>query len=297
MPVAPTPIDALPETPSTSDPANFDTEGDAFLGALPTLRSQFNTEAGKVYTNAVEAADAATTASAASTTAQAAQTLVVAASGYFATSASSLSVTAGTKTVVLVESGKAFAAGDAIAIVRKSDPETRMYGSIDTGGVSGQTLTVSVASDGLVGSGGPFTDWMVIHTAFLQAGASAAELRELASAYAAVTPKSMKDAMAEVALTDGTTITPDFNAGINFGVTLGGNRTLANPSNLKVGQSGFIRVTQDGTGSRTLAFGSYWKRPGGAPTLTTTAGAKDIIVYEVISSTEILYGLAKNPSA
>ena len=40
------------------------------------------------------------------------------------------------------------------------------------------------------------------------------------------------------ALSDGSTITPDFNDSNNFSVTLGGNRTLANPSNLTAGQSG-----------------------------------------------------------
>lgn len=94
--------------------------------------------------------------------------------------------------------------------------------------------------------------------------------------------------IAPVALTDGATITPDFNAGPNFSVTLGGNRTLANPTNLAAGQSGSIVITQDGTGSRTLAFGSYWKfQSGTAPTLTTTASAVDVLVYYVESSTRI----------
>ena len=90
------------------------------------------------------------------------------------------------------------------------------------------------------------------------------------------------------ALTDGATITPDFSANNGFSVTLGGNRTLANPTNLVAGQSGVILVTQDGTGSRTLAYGSYWKFPGGtAPTLTTTAAAVDALVYYVGSTTQI----------
>ena len=90
------------------------------------------------------------------------------------------------------------------------------------------------------------------------------------------------------ALTDGTTITPDFSAGNNFSVTLGGNRTLANPTNMTVGQSGIIYVSQDATGSRTLAYGAYWKFPGGtAPTLTTTASATDALVYTVRTSTSI----------
>lgn len=90
------------------------------------------------------------------------------------------------------------------------------------------------------------------------------------------------------ALTDGATITPDFAAANNFSVTLGGNRTLANPSNLTAGQSGVIVITQDGTGSRTLAYGSYFKFAGGtAPTLTTTAAAVDVLAYYVESSTRI----------
>lgn len=90
------------------------------------------------------------------------------------------------------------------------------------------------------------------------------------------------------ALTDGATITPNFNNANNFSVTLGGNRTLANPTNLAAGQSGVIVITQDGTGSRTLAYGSYFKFPGGtAPTLTTTASAVDVLAYYVESSTRI----------
>ena len=90
------------------------------------------------------------------------------------------------------------------------------------------------------------------------------------------------------ALTDGATITPDFATANNFSVTLGGNRTLANPSNITAGQSGVIIVTQDGTGSRTLSFGSYWKFPAGtAPTLTTTASKVDAIVYYCESTTRI----------
>lgn len=90
------------------------------------------------------------------------------------------------------------------------------------------------------------------------------------------------------ALTDGATITPDFSAANNFSVTLGGNRTLANPTNQTAGQSGVIVITQDATGSRTLAYGTYWKFPSGtAPTLTTTANAVDVLVYYVESSTRI----------
>ena len=90
------------------------------------------------------------------------------------------------------------------------------------------------------------------------------------------------------ALSDGSTITPDFDTAQNFSVTLGGNRTLANPNNIDAGQTGSIFVTQDGTGSRTLAFGNKFAFAGGtAPTLTTTASAVDRIDYIVMSSSII----------
>jgi hypothetical protein len=98
-----------------------------------------------------------------------------------------------------------------------------------------------------------------------------------------------KAAIADIGtLTDGATITPDFDANQNFSVTLGGNRTLANPTNIDAGQTGSIFVVQDATGGRTLSFGSYWKFAGGtAPTLSTGANAVDRIDYIVKSSTEI----------
>ena len=90
-------------------------------------------------------------------------------------------------------------------------------------------------------------------------------------------------------LSDGSAIAVDFAEGNNFKVTLGGNRTLSNPSNCVEGQSGFIAVTQDGSGSRTLAYGGNYQFVGGtAPTLTTTANAVDILAYYAHSSTDIV---------
>ena len=90
------------------------------------------------------------------------------------------------------------------------------------------------------------------------------------------------------ALTDGATITPDLADSNNFSVTLGGNRTLANPSNIVAGQSGSFFITQDGTGSRTLAYGSYYDFAGNtAPTLSTAANSVDRIDYIVRTSTSI----------
>lgn len=96
-------------------------------------------------------------------------------------------------------------------------------------------------------------------------------------------------AMAEVTLTDGASISLDLDTGFDFAVTLAGNRTLSNATNVQVGQKGRIRVVQDATGSRTLSFGSNYEFAGGsAPTLTTTANAQDVLYYDCISATRIL---------
>tara|TARA_R100000951_G_scaffold72997_1_gene61433 strand:- start:667 stop:1245 length:579 start_codon:yes stop_codon:yes gene_type:complete len=90
------------------------------------------------------------------------------------------------------------------------------------------------------------------------------------------------------ALTDAATITPDLNDSNNYSVVLAGNRTLDNPTNCTAGQSGSIFIVQDGTGSRTLSWGSYWDFAGGtAPTLTTTAAAVDRVDYVVRSASSI----------
>lgn len=98
-----------------------------------------------------------------------------------------------------------------------------------------------------------------------------------------------------VSLTDAATIAVDMATFINATVTLGGNRTLGNPTNTKNGQSGVIEFVQDGTGSRTLAYGTNWEFAGGsAPVLSTTAGASDALYYTVRSSTRIWASLVKD---
>ena len=89
-------------------------------------------------------------------------------------------------------------------------------------------------------------------------------------------------------LTDGATVTPNLNDSNNYVLVLGGNRTIANPTNITAGQSGSIFITQDGTGSRTASWGSYWDWAAGtAPTLSTGANQVDRIDYIVRSSTSI----------
>lgn len=95
---------------------------------------------------------------------------------------------------------------------------------------------------------------------------------------------------ATYSLTDGTNISWDLSVAQVAKVTLGGNRTLSNPTNMVDGGTYIVRVTQDGTGSRTLAYGNAYKWPSGiAPTLTTTASALDVLTF--ISDGTYMYGV------
>jgi len=98
-----------------------------------------------------------------------------------------------------------------------------------------------------------------------------------------------KSSLADVgSVTYASSVTLNLKDNQNFAITLTGNITFANPTTAVAGMGGCIFITQDGTGSRTASWGSYWKWVGGtAPTLTTTAAAIDRIDYIVKSSTEI----------
>ena len=86
----------------------------------------------------------------------------------------------------------------------------------------------------------------------------------------------------------------DFATYQNFLLTATGNVTLTNPSTETVGQSGFIVIKQDGTGSRTLSIGTQYVTVGDAAyTLSTAANAIDLIPYVVQADGVILLG---NPS-
>lgn len=81
-------------------------------------------------------------------------------------------------------------------------------------------------------------------------------------------------------LTDGANIDWDASANQVTSVTLGGNRTMNAPTNLVDGAVYLLIVLQDSTGSRTLSWNSVFKWAGGtAPTLTTTASARDQFVF------------------
>lgn len=89
-------------------------------------------------------------------------------------------------------------------------------------------------------------------------------------------------------LADGATVNWNVALGQIATVTLGGNRTMAAPTNLKVGTY-ILHVYQDGTGSRTLTWNSVFKWTAAvAPPLTSAINSHD--VFSFVSDGTNLYG-------
>jgi hypothetical protein len=84
---------------------------------------------------------------------------------------------------------------------------------------------------------------------------------------------------APVTLTDAAAIATDASLGTHFRVTLGGNRTLGNPTNPTDGQRAIWELIQDATGTRTITLGSAFALGTSiaAVTLTTTASKRDFL--------------------
>ena len=98
-------------------------------------------------------------------------------------------------------------------------------------------------------------------------------------------------------LTDASTIAWDASANQVTSVTLGGNRTLGASTNQVDGGVYVISIIQDGTGSRTLSFDSNYKFAGGtAPTVTSTASARDVFVFMSNGTNMFEIGRSQNVS-
>lgn len=201
------------------------------------------------------------------------------------------------------------------ATIRDIDPVTVSSGA----GTIVSSINVAGGTTGLTFSGGPVTTSGTITAAGTLAVASggtgandatnarlnfgmgnAAVLAKVTTAQflantadKVLTTDQVWAAAVPVALTDAATIALDMSLLINATLTIGGNRNLGVPTNIKY-QSGFIKITQDATGGRTLGYASIWDFLSGvAPVLSTAAGAVDVLFYQAISPTSIYGSLNK----
>lgn len=98
-------------------------------------------------------------------------------------------------------------------------------------------------------------------------------------------------------LTDAASIAWDVRYNTHAQVTLGGSRTLANPTAAEAGGLYRLLVRQDGTGGHTLAFGSEYAFAGGsAPTVSGSAGAVDALSFVYDGAQMLCVSQAQNLS-
>ena len=82
------------------------------------------------------------------------------------------------------------------------------------------------------------------------------------------------------ALTAGTTVSWNLNSAQAATLSPAQNFTLSNPTNMQAGGTYTLVITQDGTGSRLITWGSAYKFSGGSKfVLSTAASAVDIITF------------------
>lgn len=163
-----------------------------------------------------------------------------------------------------------FAAGDFPARINGSDVlQQTLQGTINnsvmgTPAITGGTLASGVVNNATVGTPavtGGTIDNAVMGTPDITGGTFTA-------------PNITDARYTRNNFTDGGTITLDWSTGNwQFG-TLGGNRTIA-MSNGQAGGKYILQVHQDGTGNRTLSYGTEVLWPGGGTT-TLSTGSADI---------------------
>ncbi len=98
-----------------------------------------------------------------------------------------------------------------------------------------------------------------------------------------------------VPISDGVNIATNCKLGTVFTVTIAGNRTLDNPTNMRVGETYTWVITQDGTGGRTLAFGGNFK-PSVAPSIRTSANALTVIQGVIVGESIIRWTILGSPN-
>jgi hypothetical protein len=181
-------------------------------------------------------------------------------------------------------------AGDTIRIQKVGAPTNYGYFSITSNTDSGAYHTMVVVY--LDGSGS-IANNDAIELSFTQIGPVGPTGPVGATGVQGTTgPTGPAASASVVALTDAATIASDASllpsVGGVFTVTLGGNRTLGNPTNPANGQKIIWELTQDGTGGRTLALDTAFDVASdiGTVTLSTAIGAVDYLgaIYRTSTS-------------
>lgn len=262
-------VTPLPTPPNRGQAApEFAETADTFLDALPLFATEVN--AVGVAVGTIEANVAAADASADAAAASAAAAATFDPSSYLAkadnlfsltnktTARANLGVAIGTD-VQAYDAQLAAIAGATLAAdsyIYFTSATAVAVGTITTAGRALLDDADAAAQRVTLGLGDMAT----------RAKATTAQFRAQAATDVGITVDNVNAAAAIVTLTDATTIALDWAAGINFDVTMAGNRTIGNPTNVVPGTTRFVILKGNDATARTISFGTNYK--GNLPSLT-----------------------------
>ena len=106
--------------------------------------------------------------------------------------------------------------------------------------------------------------------------ATDAEIRSAAAGAKAVMAEDIETASAAVTATDAATVAINWDAAINFDLTMAGNRTLGNPTNGQPGTWRTVWVRGNDATVRTLTFGAQFG--GDLPTLNDISNTRQYLI-------------------
>lgn len=274
MTVTPTPsFTPLSTAPSRQRPNTFSVENDEFLGGMQGFGENVQAIAEAAEANAQAAEDAAEIAETKAGEAATSAATALNAPGTQATSSDELTLGTGTQSFDLDQLGKAFPLHQRVKM--SASITAFMIGDITAFNPATGAMTIEATE--VVGSG-TYTSW-VIAPAGPEAlpAASPAEVRAGVDADVAVTPAALAEAAAFVELTDSATVAWDTADGFNAYVTLGGDREIGAPTNLK---SGLTYVLNINPATYTPTWNAIWDfKSEPAPDLPAEVWSKVVAQY------------------
>ena len=154
-----TPLPPPPTKATAVSVSAFNTQGDAFMAAWPTMVSEFNADIVVVASNASSAATSASNASTSATNALASGTAAAASAasalagtGTNATSVTSMTIATGNTGPFTIQTGKDFVPGQRVVIAETGSPSVNaMFGAVNSYSTGTGQMTVIV--DTIIGSG------------------------------------------------------------------------------------------------------------------------------------------------
>jgi len=198
------------------------------------------------------------------------------------TSTSTIQATQYTSTVA---AGVALAMGDASAIRNSFNGFSSMYFDVSIGGAAGGEFVFRTTNGFLVRATINGNGFQTTSIGVGTAPSGTSGRIDATSLFAARVEANVAYTPPVVITVAGTTVI-DCNASNVFTLAMTANISTLTINNANPGQSINMRLTQDGTGSRTIAWPASFKWTGGsAPVLSTTAGRVDLLVATYFADT------------